>query len=73
MSSPTKPTEEAISQLLHAGRELHPPANAKNEARLKDFDAECKRAADDPEKFWAEICPSFGAGSMAASSGRCSS
>src|SRR5258705_13938954 len=55
MASQFKPTEEAISQLLQTGTELHPPANAKNEARLKDFDSECKRAADDPEKFWAEI------------------
>src|SRR5258707_7743156 len=52
---PSQTTEEAISQLLHGNKELQPPANAKNEARLKDFDAECKRAADDPEKFWAEI------------------
>ena len=46
-----KPTEEAISQLLHADRVLHPPANAKHEGHLKDFDAECKRAAGDPEAF----------------------
>ena len=46
--------KEAISQLLHGNKELHPPANAKNESRLKDFGAECKRAADDPERFWAE-------------------
>jgi acetyl-CoA synthetase len=52
---PSQTTEEAISQLLHGNKELQPPANAKNEARLKDFDAECKRAADDLEKFWAEI------------------
>src|SRR6202795_1135566 len=50
-----KPTEGAISQLLHGDKELHPPKNAKQETRLKDFDAECKRAADDPEAFWAEI------------------
>jgi acetyl-CoA synthetase len=55
MAIQTKPTEEAISQLLHGNKELHPPPNAKNETRLKDFDAECKRAADDPEKFWAEM------------------
>jgi hypothetical protein len=40
-----KPTEEAISQLLRGNKELQPPANAKHETRLKDFDAGCKRAA----------------------------
>src|SRR6202166_417170 len=55
MPSQAKPSEEAISQLLHGDKELQPPKNAKNETRLKDFDTECKRAADDPEAFWAEI------------------
>jgi acetyl-CoA synthetase len=55
MPSQVKPSEEAISQLLHADNELHPPAAVKGDARLKDFDAECKRAAEDPDAFWAEI------------------
>ena len=39
MSSQAKPTEQAISQLLHGDKELQPPKNAKQETRLKDFDA----------------------------------
>jgi len=37
MASQAKPTEEMIGQLLHGGRELQPPKNAKQERRLKDF------------------------------------
>src|SRR5215475_10471595 len=51
----TKPTEEAISHLLHGEKELLAPESVKREARLKDFDAECRRAAEDPDAFWAEV------------------
>ena len=52
---PTKPAEEAISHLLHGEKELLAPERVKRETRLKDFDAECRRAAEDPDAFWAEI------------------
>ncbi|HEV2101360.1 MAG TPA: acetate--CoA ligase [Candidatus Acidoferrum sp.] len=55
MPSQVKPSEEAISQLLHADNELHPPESVKRQTRLKDFNAECKRAAEDPDAFWGDI------------------
>src|SRR5262249_18348645 len=55
MPTQAKPTEKAISHLLHDEKQLHAPENLKRETRLRDFDAECKRAAEDPDAFWAEI------------------
>ncbi|HKE07352.1 MAG TPA: acetyl-coenzyme A synthetase N-terminal domain-containing protein, partial [Candidatus Acidoferrum sp.] len=55
MPTQAKPTEEAISHLLHDEKQLYAPENLRREARLKDFDAECQRAAEDPDAFWAEI------------------
>ena len=47
--------EEHIRQLLRVHREIHAPEHLKQQARLKDFDAEYKRSVEDPEAFWAEI------------------
>ena len=46
---------EHIRQLLRVQREIHAPEHLKQQARLKDFDAEYKRSVENPEAFWAEI------------------
>ena len=46
---------EHIRQLLRVHREIHAPEHLKQQARLKDFDAEYKRSVENPDAFWTEI------------------
>src|SRR6516165_12785377 len=46
---------EHIRQLLRVHQEIHAPEHLKQQARVKDFDAEYKRSVENPEAFWAEI------------------
>src|SRR5215831_1658689 len=48
-------SEAALSQLLHTGREIAPPASLAARTRLRDFDAEYARSIDDPEGFWSDV------------------
>jgi acetyl-CoA synthetase len=45
-------TESGIEQLLQSETELQAPAFLKEQAKLKDYDAEYKRSVDDPDAFW---------------------
>ena len=49
------PTESGIEQLLQSETELQAPAFLKEQAKLKDYDAEYKRSVDDPDAFWDGI------------------
>ncbi len=48
-------SEAGLSQLLHTGREIAPPASLAAGARLRDYDAEYARSIQDPEGFWGEV------------------
>jgi acetyl-CoA synthetase len=49
------PLEGEISQLLHVGREVAPPASLVATARLQDYAAEYARSIQDPDGFWSDI------------------
>ena len=44
-----------IDHLLQESGEIQPPASLMEQAHLKDFDEACRRAAEDPEGFWADV------------------
>jgi acetyl-CoA synthetase len=49
---------DAIESVLHEDRVFPPPAAFSQQARIgsrADYDALCRRAADDPEGFWSEM------------------
>ncbi|MSQ06106.1 MAG: acetate--CoA ligase [Dehalococcoidia bacterium] len=46
---------DRIDHLLQDREEILPPDSLVRQATLQDYDAACRRAAEDPEGFWAEV------------------
>ncbi|WP_454061690.1 acetate--CoA ligase [Candidatus Nitrospira salsa] len=47
--------EQNIETLQKSGRVIHPPAELKAQAYIRDYEKAYKQSIEDPEKFWEDV------------------